>query len=116
MANWRGSTRKQRLPPNWSTLRRQAKERAGGICEMIEYGYRCTEVGTDCDHIEPSGSDDLSNLQWLCRAHHLKKTGRDSHYLRRKAIAKAKWRNDRRFGHEEKHSGDGVPFKHPWEK
>lgn len=116
MAHWRGSDRKQRLPPNWPTLRRQAKERAGGICEMVAHGYRCTEVGTDADHIEPSGSDDLSNIQWLCRKHHLQKTGRDSHHLRRKKIKAAKARFEKRFGHQEVHSGSGQPFKHPWQK
>lgn len=116
MADWKGSTRKGRLPGNWSSLRRQAKERAGGICEMVQYGYRCTEVGTDCDHVKPGDNHDLSNLQWLCRRHHLEKTGRDSWNQRRKARAKAKARNDKRFGHNEEHSGNGVPHKHPWQR
>lgn len=114
MAGWRGSTRKHRLPPNWSTIRKRILKRDDYRCVWIEYGYRCTAEARDVDHIQPSGSDEDDNLQSLCNPHHLQKTGRDSWNQRRKAIAKAKARNDKRFGHTEEHSGDGVEYRHPW--
>lgn len=114
MANWKGSTRKQRLPGNWRSIRRRVLERDGFRCTWVQGGQRCPEPATDVDHIRPEGGDDEENLQSLCNPHHLIKTGRDSHAQRHKAIAKAKARNERRFGHAEEHTGTGKPFVHPW--
>jgi 5-methylcytosine-specific restriction protein A len=57
MANWNGSTRRQRLPGNWGTLRRRILTRDDGVC------YICHLPGaTDVDHIEPGDNHDESNL------------------------------------------------------
>lgn len=114
MPDWRGSDRKSRLPSDWPAIRKRIIERDEGRCRWVELGSRCEARGTDVDHIEPGDNHGDENLQLLCRDHHNTKTGRDSHHQRRKARAKAKRRNDRRFGHGEEHSGDGVPFAHPW--
>lgn len=75
---WATSTRRHRLPSNWQTLRRQVKARAKGQCEWTEQGDRCTNPGTDCDHITPGDDHSLNNLQWLCRFHHKIKTSRET--------------------------------------
>ena len=72
---WQGSNRRSRLPHNWSQLRQQTEFRAGGQCEAsLLDGTRCPDQGTDCDHIVAGDDHSLSNLQWLCRWHHRKKT------------------------------------------
>jgi len=47
-------------------------------------GYRCRECGLagrlECDHVIPlqrGGSDDIGNMQALCRACHIEKTRRE---------------------------------------
>lgn len=114
MADWRGSTRKRRLPPNWRTIVKRIHKRDGYRCTWIEDGQRCTAPSTDVDHRIPNDDHSDENLQALCNTHHLSKTGSDSHWQRRKAINEAKKRNDRRFGHQEEHTGTGKPFAHPW--
>ncbi len=71
---WEGSDRSSRLPSNWQQLRRIVEQRAGGRCEDMSDGRRCTEPGTDCDHVIPGDDHRLENLQWMCRFHHLRKT------------------------------------------
>lgn len=75
---WASSSRSARLPANWQKLRGNVKRRAGGQCEAVEFGRRCAEPGTDCDHVIPNDDHDLANLQWLCGAHHKAKTARES--------------------------------------
>ena len=116
MARWKGSTRKQRLPSNWRAIRKRILERDGFRCQhVLGAGRRCGEPANQVDHIIPSGSDDDSNLQSLCETHHLWKTGQDSWKLRRKRLAEAKARAERKYGHTEEHSGTGEPFRHPWQ-
>lgn len=72
---WAGSTRSKRLPPNWSELRAKVFSIASFRCQAtMRDGTRCTDQGTDVDHIEPGDNHDLSNLQLLCRWHHNKKS------------------------------------------
>ena len=59
----------------WRRLRRLVFERDG---------YQCVACGKrgrlECDHIVPisdGGTDDLANLQTLCRACHMAKTDRE---------------------------------------
>jgi 5-methylcytosine-specific restriction protein A len=72
---WADSLRREGLPPDWFRLRGHVKKRAGGRCEATRSdGTRCTEEGTDCDHVERGSNHDPSNLQWLCKVHHMEKT------------------------------------------
>lgn len=116
MPNWVGSDRKERLPPDWLAIRKRILERDGRRCCWVEDGNRCLAEATDVDHKIPGDDHSPSNLQSLCRRHHLIKTGSDSHWQRRKAKAEKKWKNDRRFGHQEEHAGSGEPFRHPWQR
>lgn len=111
---WGTSTRRKRRPPNWKQLREEQLERDGHRCTAVEGGVRCTATtNLEVDHLEEM-SDDHSRLQTLCRRHHAQKTNRFNHHARRKAIAKAKKRADKLWGHDEHHSGSGIPHKHPW--
>ena len=73
---WAGSDRRDRLPHNWAELRAAVKARAGGQCEHIKAstGRRCPNPGTDCDHIQRGDDHTVSNLRWLCRWHHSRKS------------------------------------------
>lgn len=76
---WSDSTRKERLPDDWEQRRATVRDRAGGRCQAtMRDGTRCTEPGTDCDHIVRGDNHALSNLQWICRWHHNKKTAREA--------------------------------------
>ena len=73
--SWAGSNRRKRLPPNWSQLREQVRIRANDQCEAaLRDGSRCPDQGTDCDHIVAGDNHALTNLQYLCRWHHSRKT------------------------------------------
>jgi 5-methylcytosine-specific restriction protein A len=71
---WTSSNRRDRLPRDWHRRRAIAKREAGGICQAVTNGVRCTALGTDCDHVDRHGGDEPTNLQWLCSAHHKVKT------------------------------------------
>lgn len=36
--------------------------------------FRCSAVGTDCDHVIRGDDHSLTNLEWLCARHHSIKT------------------------------------------
>lgn len=84
-SGWRGSQRREELPPNWHQLREAVKRRAGGQCEHLEDSLRCPNAGTDCDHALDRHDHRLSALQWLCADHHKMKTQREAIEGRRAA-------------------------------
>ena len=88
--SWEFSNRGERLPSNWRQLRDLVRRRAGGRCEWNEQGQRCQEPGTDCDHITHGDDHSITNLQWLCAAHHLVKTQSEAARARARNRAKAK--------------------------
>jgi 5-methylcytosine-specific restriction protein A len=75
---WRGSTRKSRLPADWDRLRKVVLERCGYRCQWVEDGKRCPFPATDVDHIIAGDLHAVENLQGLCGAHHLAKTGKEA--------------------------------------
>lgn len=85
---WFGSTRRDRLPADWRERRFRVRLRAGGLCEWVEGGRRCRRPGSDCDHIIPGDNHRLSNLQWLCRPHHLAKSSREGNAAPRVRMAR----------------------------
>jgi len=82
--NWaqhqRGRTPKDRgYGWRWTKLRALVIARDKGLCQMCR-GEGMIRAGNECDHITPrsqGGTDDLDNLQLLCRAHHASKTARE---------------------------------------
>jgi 5-methylcytosine-specific restriction protein A len=80
---WQGSTRRATLPADWPQRVIVVKNRAYGRCEWPGWlpgryrrhaGAPCRQLGTDCDHIDDRDNHDLSNLQLLCRGHHVRKS------------------------------------------
>lgn len=87
---WETSDRREHLPPNWRSLRRQCFSRDGYRCvAILSNGLRCKEVPTECDHIGDRDDHRLEMLQSLCEFHHGKKTGQQG--------AAAKWKAKRRI-------------------
>jgi hypothetical protein len=51
---WATSTRKERLPSDWQTLRPAILERDGYRCTVIRRdGRRCSDRATDAHHLDP---------------------------------------------------------------
>src|SRR4051794_27619002 len=76
MSGFVGSTRKDRLPPNWPALRRAVLRRDGHACQWrTTQGTTCGARATDVDHIIRGDDHRITNLQSLCGYHHGKKTG-----------------------------------------
>lgn len=80
---WETSTRRARLPDDWSRRRAIVKRRANGRCEGLTFAGEprwhveaCDGRGTDCDHIIEGDDHSLANLQWLSGACHSHKTAR----------------------------------------
>ena len=65
---------------DWKRLRAVVIRRDKGLCQQCLRGGRVVP-GNECDHITPKsrgGTDDMSNLELLCRPCHASKTARES--------------------------------------
>lgn len=72
----RGSRQSRGYGAEWDRKRSEIIARDTGLCQACLRAGRVTE-GREVDHITPKsrgGSDDVSNLQLLCRACHKTKT------------------------------------------
>lgn len=100
MPNWEGSTRKQRLPREWSSIRKRILARDYYRCTMKANGYRCNLPATDVDHIVRGDDHSDANLRSLCKEHHHKKSSSEG--------GKAPRRSSRKYSvtrPEEEHPG-----------
>lgn len=78
MPGWTSSTRRDRLPANWPTIRRRILRRDRHQCQVIkEDGTRCLEYATDVDHKQAGDDHRDENLQAICSWHHRKKSSRE---------------------------------------
>jgi len=76
---WATSTRAQRLPPNWPTIRDQVRDRAAGRCQAHpHHAPGCDGWGAEADHITPGDDHSLTNLQWLSTPCHQAKTAQEA--------------------------------------
>ena len=97
MGGWSGSTRRDRLPADWSAIRAKRLEIDGYRCTRIyPGGLRCPNRATDVDHMQAMTDDhSLEALRSMCSPCHREKSGieggRAAGALRRK-IAAAKFR------------------------
>lgn len=66
--HWAGSTRRDRLPPDWPRRRTRILRRDHHRCQ------HCGAPATDVDHIVPGDDHHDTNLQALCRPCHNTKT------------------------------------------
>jgi 5-methylcytosine-specific restriction endonuclease McrA len=72
-----GQWRSQPMPPGWAKTRARILDRDQHRCAVVG----CTTAATHVDHIVPvvlGGTEDDSNLQSMCAAHHRSKTGREN--------------------------------------
>jgi hypothetical protein len=90
---WETSDRRERLPDNWFTeIVPEVRRKAGGRCQgRLPSGKRCPRQGSQCDHKTPGDDHSWGNLQWLCKAHHDKKSSREG-YEARMAVKRSKYR------------------------
>lgn len=108
MAGWQ-TKRRDELPSNWASLRKQASARAGGRCERKTNGVRCDRAGKELHHIKRDVHD-LRWLEWLCPEHHRIET-----IAQAKAAQRAKYQAAR-FRKPEDHPGvrgDSLPWLKP---
>ena len=78
---WEGSTRRQRLPPAWPTLRRSILKR-DPLCRL-SFADICTTVSTEVDHIKAGDDHTPGNLQGVCAPCHKRKTAAERPRQRR---------------------------------
>ncbi len=88
MSHWtgRGSRHERGYGALWDRIRKQAMTRDKHLCVPCMAHGRCTPA-REVDHITPKeqgGTDDLSNLQSICRACHSDKTAREGHAARKR--------------------------------
>lgn len=82
---WSTSTRRGRLPKDWPAIRRRVIARDGGRCvATMRDGSRCTEAGTEVDHVVAGDDHSMANLQLLCAWHHKRKTQAEAAAARRR--------------------------------
>lgn len=100
---WETSDRRSRLPANWAATARRILARDGHRCTFrFPNSGRCPVTeGLEVDHVEPSGSDEDSNLTTLCKRHHAMKSSREGH----KAKAAKRTAIRKKFRREEPHPG-----------
>ena len=71
---WSNSTRRARLPKDWTQRVAAVKRRARGLCEANQHAPDCNGQGRDTDHITQGDDHSLANLQYLSPACHDAKT------------------------------------------
>jgi 5-methylcytosine-specific restriction protein A len=80
MAWSRESRHKRGYGTAWDKLRKRILARDKHLCQQCRREGRITS-GNQVDHIKPKakgGTDDETNLETLCKAHHDEKTAREN--------------------------------------
>lgn len=77
MPGWQGSTRRQRLPSNWSVLRKRVLTRDGYRCQWTTDLGVCGSYATDVDHVINGDDHSENNLRSLCSYHHRIKSAKE---------------------------------------
>ena len=113
---WETSNRKSRLPANWLQLREEVFRTKGRSCHAAVDGLPCGQPASDVDHIVPSGSDAIENLQPLCRRCHKAKSSSEGWQALNKKKKEARARAEKKFGWAEKRPEPTEAFRHPWER
>jgi len=80
---WQGSTRRESLPPNWQTLRRQILDRDGRRCTItMRDGTRCRDKATDVHHLGTRDDHRPEQLAAICSWHHKRITAQEANGAR----------------------------------
>jgi 5-methylcytosine-specific restriction enzyme A len=77
---WDGSTRRQRLPPDWPAIQRAVLERDGHQCQLRYDG--CTTLASHADHIEAGDDHRMASLQAACSHCHAIKSSAEGNAAR----------------------------------
>ncbi|RYH30026.1 MAG: HNH endonuclease [Alcaligenaceae bacterium] len=93
---WATSDRKDRLPPDWESRRRQVLSRDGWWCQIE--GPGCTGPATDVDHIRRGDDHSPENLRAVCSHCHSKKTSAEGHSRKQELRARRSRPRDRHPG------------------
>lgn len=75
MPGWKSSDRRERLPPDWSRIRKRILKRDGWLCQWrLDDGRKCHRDANEVDHIKAGDNHSDGNLRSLCSWHHAKKS------------------------------------------
>ena len=76
---WESSDRRDQLPSDWASIRREVFRRKGKRCVWrLPSGRQCPRPATDIDHIRGGDDHRISNLRPLCEHHHKKRTAQQA--------------------------------------
>lgn len=102
MSGWNGSSRRDRLPPDWPIIRKRVLKRDGWLCQWrMTDGSKCHADANEVDHVKRGDDHELRNLRSLCKWHHAKKSageGASAGWAKKRQI-------DQRFRRSEDHPG-----------
>lgn len=102
MPQWKNSTRRDRLPPDWSRTVKRIMRRDNRMCQWrLDDGTLCLAYATDVDHIRRGDDHRDSNLRALCGMHHQRKSSQEGG----QAAAAKKRRIAKRYLRTEEHPG-----------
>lgn len=102
MPQWSSSTRRDRLPADWSKIRTRVLKRDSFRCQWrLPSGRRCGEYANQVDHIRPGDDHGMENLQSLCEDHHAIKSSSEGGQAR----AEKRRQISSRFRRVEEHPG-----------
>lgn len=100
--SWSNSTRRERLPADWKTIRRRILKRDGYMCQHeLPNGTLCLDSATDVDHKRRGDDHRDSNLQSLCYLHHARKSAGEGG----QAVQAKRRQNAAKFQRVEGHPG-----------
>ena len=102
---WEGSTRRERLPADWSAIRKRVLRRDGHRCTHTDNGIRCSARATDVDHIIAGDDHSEHNLRSLCSDHHRAKSAREGYDAMRRMVRARRAAADKKFRRTEEHPG-----------
>ena len=78
MSQWQNSTRRERLPANWSKIRKRIMKRDRGMCQVtMADGEKCLDLASEVDHKQAGDDHDDLNLQAICSWHHQRKSSQE---------------------------------------
>ena len=102
MPKWQSSTRRDRLPADWTKRRKRILKRDQHACQTPDsLGEKCREPATEVDHIRPGDDHGDHNLEAICTWHHKAKSSSEGGAARAKAQAKI----DQSYRRTEEHPG-----------
>lgn len=100
--SWTNSTRRDRLPPDWESIRRRILRRDGRMCQwVLTDGTMCLDSATEVDHKQRGDDHRDANLQALCPMHHARKSAGEGGEAKASHMQKM----DKRFRRSEEHPG-----------